>query len=177
MIAAGAKTDYNKSEPILKDISKQIFYIGSDHRVASVLKLAVNINIALISLALAEGLIFVKGNKIDPNLFIKIFNSTYFKTGISEKKGPKIVNDECAPSFYLVNMVKDLNLALRTIHDLGLILPTTASAQAGYRASEMFGLSNMDYTSVASFLLNLNGYNTFGIRWLSRNHHNNDKVC
>lgn len=61
-------------------------------------------------------------------------------------------------------MVKDLNLALRTIHDLGLILPTTASAQANYRASEMFGLSNMDYTSVASFLLNLNGYDTFGMR-------------
>ncbi|MGA7367937.1 MAG: NAD(P)-dependent oxidoreductase [Nitrososphaeraceae archaeon] len=161
LIAAGAKTAYDKSKSILKDISKQIFYIGSDHRAASVLKLAVNINIALISLALAEGLIFVKGNKIDPNLFIKIFNSTYFKTGISENKGPKIVNDEYAPSFYLTNMVKDLNLALRTVHNSGLSLPTTASAQAVYRASEVFGLSNMDYTSVASFLLNLNGYNTF----------------
>jgi 3-hydroxyisobutyrate dehydrogenase len=161
LIAAGAKTAYDKSKSILKDISKQIFYIGSDHRAASVLKLAVNINIALISLALAEGLIFVKGNKIDPNLFIKIFNSTYFKTGISENKGPKIVNDEYAPSFYLTNMVKDLNLALRTVHNSGLSLPTTASAQAVYRASEVFGLSNMDYTSVASFLLDLNGYNTF----------------
>jgi len=164
LIAAGAKAVYDKSKSILKDISKQIFYIGSDHRAASVLKLAVNINIALISLALAEGLIFVKGNKIDPNLFIKIFNSTYFKTGISENKGPKIVNDEYAPSFYLTNMVKDLNLALRTVHNSGLALPTTASAQAVYRASEAFSLSNMDYTSVASFLLNLNGYNTFRMR-------------
>jgi 3-hydroxyisobutyrate dehydrogenase len=162
LIAAGAKAAYDKSKSILKDISKQIFYIGSDHRAASVLKLAVNINIALISLALAEGLIFVKGNKIDPNVFIKIFNSTYFKTGISENKGPKIVNDEYAPSFYLTNMVKDLNLALRTVHNSSLTLPTTASAQAVYRASEVFGLSNMDYTSVASFLLKLNGYEAFG---------------
>ena len=161
LIAAGAKYAYDRSEAILKDISRQIFYIGSDHRVASVLKLAVNINIALISLALAEGLIFVKGNNIDPNIFIKILSSTYFKTGISENKGPKIINDEYTPSFYLTNMVKDLNLALRTGHNSGLTLPTTASAQAVYRASEMFGLSNMDYTSVASFLLNLNGYNTF----------------
>jgi 3-hydroxyisobutyrate dehydrogenase len=124
--------------------------------------LAVNINIALISLALAEGLVFVRGNKIDPNIFVRIFNSTYFKTGISENKGPKIVNDEYAVSFSLMNMVKDLDLALRTALNSGLTLPTTASAQAVYRASEILGLSNMDYTSVASFLLRLNGFNTFG---------------
>ena len=162
LIAAGDKTDYDQSEPILKDISKQVFYIGSNHSTASILKLAVNINISLIALALAEGLVFVKGNNIDPNIFVKIFNSTYFKTGISENKGPKIANDDYTTSFHLMNMVKDLNLALRTAHNSGLILPITTSAHAVYRASEVFGLSNMDYTSVASFILKLNGNNTFG---------------
>jgi 3-hydroxyisobutyrate dehydrogenase len=161
LIAAGNKTAYDQSESILKDISKEIFYVGSNHRTASALKLAVNINIALIALALAEGLVFVKGNEIDPDIFVEIFNSTYFKTGISENKGPKIANDEYTASFYLMNMVKDLNLALRAAHNSGLILPTTASAQTLYKASETFGLSNMDYTSVASFLLRLNGFNTF----------------
>ena len=163
LIAAGDKTDYDQSESILKDISKQIFYIGSNHGTASILKLAVNINISLIALALAEGLVFVKGNKIDPNIFVKIFNCTYFKTGISENKGPKIANDDYTTSFHLMNMVKDLNLALRTAHISGLVLPTTTSAHTVYRASEVFGLSNMDYTSVASFLLKLNGSNTFGL--------------
>jgi len=162
LIAAGDKTDYDQSESILKDISKQVFYIGSNHSTASILKLAVNINISLIALALAEGLVFVKGNNIDPNIFVKIFNSTYFKTGISENKGPKIANDDYTTSFHLMNMVKDLNLALRTAHNSGLILPITTSAHAVYRASEVFGLSNMDYTSVASFILKLNGNNTFG---------------
>jgi 3-hydroxyisobutyrate dehydrogenase len=163
LIAAGAKTYYDQSESILKDISKQVFYIGSNHGTASILKLAVNINISLIALALAEGLVFVKGNNIDPEIFVKIFNSTYFKTGISENKGPRIANDDYTTSFHLMNMVKDLNLALRTAHNSGLVLPTTNSAHAVYRASEVFGLSNMDYTSVASFLLKLNGNNTFGL--------------
>ncbi|HZA61596.1 MAG TPA: NAD(P)-dependent oxidoreductase, partial [Nitrososphaeraceae archaeon] len=105
LIAAGDKTDYDRSEPILKDISKQVFYIGSNHSTASILKLAVNINISLIALALAEGLVFVKGNNIDPNIFVKIFNSTYFKTGISENKGPRIANDDYTTSFHLMNMV------------------------------------------------------------------------
>jgi 3-hydroxyisobutyrate dehydrogenase len=161
LIAAGSKADYDQSESILKDMSREIFYIGSDHKAASTLKLAININISLISIALAEGLVFVKGNGIDANVFLKILNSTYFKTGISENKGPKIVSDEYVPSFHLTNMVKDLNLAMRTALNSGLMLPTSASAHALYRASEAFGLSNLDYTSVASFLLNLNGYNTF----------------
>ena len=163
LIAAGAKTDYDQTEPILKDVSTQIFYIGSNYRTASVLKLAVNINIALIALALAEGLVFVRGNEIDPAIFVKIFNSTYFKTGISENKGPKIVNDDYTASFSLTNMVKDLNLAVRTASTSGLTLPATASAQAVYKASEALGLFKEDYTSVASFLLKLNGFNTFGM--------------
>jgi 3-hydroxyisobutyrate dehydrogenase len=162
LIAAGTKTGYDQIEPILRDISTQIFYVGSNHRTASALKLAVNINIALIALALAEGLVFIKGNEIDPAIFVKIFNSTYFKTGISENKGPKIVNDDYTASFHLMNMVKDLNLALYTARDSGLILPITSSAEAVYRASGVFGLSDRDYTSVASFLLMLNGMTTFG---------------
>ena len=161
LIGAGPNTAYELAEPILKDLSGQIFYIGSDHRAASALKLAININIALIALALAEGMVFARGTGVDTGTFVKILNSTYFKTGISEKKGPRIVNDDYTASFYLTNMVKDLDLALRTAYTSGLTLPTTASAEAVYRASEAFGLSMKDYTSVASYLLKLNGFNTF----------------
>jgi len=161
LIAAGPNRAYELAEPVLRDLSTQIFYLGSDHRNASALKLAFNIHIALIALAFAEGLVFAKGTGIDTDTFVKVLNSTYFKTGISEKKGPRIVNDDYNPSFHLMNMVKDLDLALHTAYTLGLTLPITASAEAVYRASEAFGLSKMDYTSVASYLLKLNGLNTF----------------
>ena len=161
LIAGGPKTTYELAEPILKDLSAQIFYMGSDHRTASALKLAFNIHIALLALALAEGLVFAKGTGVDTDTYLKVLNSTYFKTGISERKGPKIINGDYDASFHLVNMVKDLDLALRTAYTSGLTLPTTASAEAVYRASEAFGLSSMDYTSVASYLLKLNGFNTF----------------
>jgi 3-hydroxyisobutyrate dehydrogenase len=161
LIGAGPKAAYEFAEPILRDLSTQIFYIGSDHRTVSALKLAININIALIALALAEGLVFVRGSGIDTDTFVKILNSTYFKTAISERKGPRIVDDDYTASFYLMNMVKDLDLALRTAYNSGLTLPTTATAEALYRASEAFGLSMKDYTSVASYILKLNGFNTF----------------
>jgi 3-hydroxyisobutyrate dehydrogenase len=161
LIAAGIRTAFELAEPVLKDLSAQIFYLGSDHRTASAAKLAININIALIALALAEGLVFARGTGVDAGTFVRILNSTYFKTGISENKGPKIINDDYMASFHLMNMVKDLDLALRTAYTAGLSLPTTASAEAVYRASEAFGLSMKDYTSVASYILKLNGFNTF----------------
>ncbi|HET7391495.1 MAG TPA: NAD(P)-dependent oxidoreductase [Nitrososphaeraceae archaeon] len=161
LVGAGPKTAYELAEPILRELSSQIFYLGSDHGTASALKLAFNIHIALLALALAEGLVFARGTGVDTATYIKVLNSTYFKTGISERKGPRIVNGDYNASFYLMNMVKDLDLALRTAYASGLTLPTTASAEAVYRASEAFGLSSMDYTSVASYLLKMNGFNTF----------------
>ena len=116
----------------------------------------------MIALAFAEGLAFVKGTGLDPDIFLKILNSTYFRTGVSENKGPKIINDEYAPSFSLANMTKDLKLTLQTAYNSGLTLPTTASSHAIYKASEGAGLSKLDYTSVASFILRLNGIRRFG---------------
>jgi 3-hydroxyisobutyrate dehydrogenase len=161
LVGAGPKIAYGLAEPVLKDLSKQIFYLGSDHKTASALKLAFNINIALIALALSEGLVFARGTGVDTTTFIRILNSTYFKTGISENKGPRIVNDDYTASFHLMNMVKDLDLALRTAYTAGLTLPITTSAEAVYKASEAFGLAMKDYTSVASYLLKLNGFNAF----------------
>src|SRR5215475_9710812 len=34
LIAAGPKTAYDQTEPILKDISTHVFYVGSTHRIA-----------------------------------------------------------------------------------------------------------------------------------------------
>ena len=79
---------------------------------------------------------------------------------MTQKKGPRIINDDFTPSFFLMNMVKDLDLAMHTASSSGLTLPITAFAQAFYKASEASGLSKKDYTSVASYLLGQNGFST-----------------
>jgi 3-hydroxyisobutyrate dehydrogenase-like beta-hydroxyacid dehydrogenase len=81
---------------------------------------------------------------------------------MSESKGPKIIHDEYSPSFSVTNMAKDLRLILQTAYSTGLTLPATASSHAIYKASEASGLSNLDYTSVAAFILRINGISRFG---------------
>jgi 3-hydroxyisobutyrate dehydrogenase-like beta-hydroxyacid dehydrogenase len=111
LIAAGPKIAYEMVEHNLKDLSAQIFYLGTDHRTASALKLAFNIHLALLAIALGEGLVFARGMGVDTDTYLKVLNSTYFKTGISERNGPRIINDDYHASFHLTNMVKDLDLA------------------------------------------------------------------
>jgi 3-hydroxyisobutyrate dehydrogenase len=135
----------------------RIFYVGERDGSANTIKLALNLNIALIASALSEGITLVRRAGIDPSIFIEILNSTYFKTGLSEKKGPKMVKSDFSPTFHLKNMLKDLELATTTAQGNGITLPQTALAQQIFRAANNMGFSDQDYTSICAFLTKING--------------------
>jgi 3-hydroxyisobutyrate dehydrogenase-like beta-hydroxyacid dehydrogenase len=82
--------------------------------------------------------------------------STYFRTGIYEKKGPKMIRNNFGSSFYL-NMVKDLELAMSAAQSFGISLPLTALAQQIYRATNNSGFSEQDYTSIFALIERING--------------------
>ena len=151
-IVSGPKAAFLKVKPIIDKLAKSVFYIGEDAGSANVVKLALNLNIALIASALSEGIILVKAADIKPEIFIKIINSTYFKTGLSKNKGPKMVKNDFEPSFYLKNMLKDLELTASTSQSIGVSLPFASIAQQIYREANNMGYSNLDYTAVMQYL-------------------------
>src|ERR671935_2674643 len=121
-IVAGNKEAFEKTKPVIQGMTNSIFYIGDIDGSANALKLALNLNIALIASAVSEGITLVKGSGIDPEIFIKILNSTYFKTGLSEIKGPKMVKNIFEPKFFLKNMLKDVQLINDCARQNGVIL-------------------------------------------------------
>jgi 3-hydroxyisobutyrate dehydrogenase len=151
-IVSGPKAAFLKVKQIIDKLSKSVFYIGEDAGSANVVKLALNLNIALIATALSEGIILVKAADIKPEIFIKIINSTYFKTGLSKNKGPKMVKNDFEPSFYLKNMLKDLELTTSTSQSIGVSLPLTSITQQIYREANNIGYSDLDYTAVMQYL-------------------------
>ncbi|MCI0563150.1 MAG: NAD(P)-dependent oxidoreductase [Nitrososphaera sp.] len=155
-IVAGPREAYDKVRAIIEVLGKPVFYIGEKDGAANAIKLALNLNIALIACAVSEGITLVKSSGIDPSLFIKILNSTYFRTGLSEKKGPKMVRGEFDPSFHMKNMLKDLELASDTAQAQKITLPQTSLAQQMYRAASNSGYSEMDYTAICAFLAKIN---------------------
>jgi 3-hydroxyisobutyrate dehydrogenase len=155
-MVAGSRQAFEKVRPIIEKLGKT-FYVSERDGAANAIKLAINLNIALVASAVSEGITLVKGSGIDPAIFVQILNSTYFKTGLSEKKGPKMVKNDFTPSFHLKNMLKDLELANSTAQAAGITLPQTALAQQIYRAANNSGFSDQDYTSICAFLAKING--------------------
>lgn len=155
-IVSGSKQAFEKVRQVIEELGTT-FYVGETDGSANNIKLALNLNIALIACALSEGMTLVKRAGIDPSIFIKILNSTYFKTGLSEIKAPKMIKNEFSPSFHLKNMLKDLELATTTAQLNSLTLPQTALAEQMFRAANNIGFSEQDYTAIYAFLTKING--------------------
>src|ERR671924_1625119 len=156
-IVAGSRQAFEKVRHVIEKLGRTSFYVGEKNGSANAIKLALNLNIALVASAVSEGITLVRRSGIDPLIFIEILNSTYFKTGLSEKKGPKMVKNNFSPTFYLKNMLKDLELATSTAQGTGITLPHTALAQQLFRAANNTGFSDQDYTSICAFLAKING--------------------
>ena len=155
-IVSGSKQAFEKVRQVIEELGTT-FYVGEADGSANNIKLALNLNIALIACALSEGMTLVKRAGIDPSIFIKVLNSTYFKTGLSEIKAPRMIKKEFSPSFHLKNMLKDLELATTTAQLNGLTLPQTALAEQMFRAANNIGFSDQDYTAIYAFLAKING--------------------
>lgn len=157
-IVSGSKVAFEKARPVIEALSKNIFYLGDRGGAANAIKLALNLNIALIASAVSEGITLARSLGIDPSIFIQVLNSTYFKTGLSERKGPKMAAGNFEPSFHLKNMLKDLELATSTALAERITLPQTALAQQIFRAANNSGYAEMDYTAICAFLAKINGF-------------------
>lgn len=151
-IVSGNKKIIEKSTRILTSYSKKLFNLGNKDGAANFIKLGLNLNIALIAISLAESIVFVKKSKIDPAKFLEILNSTYFKTGLSEIKGPKMIKNNFEPKFFLKNMLKDVQLLNESAKHNGTSLSFASLAEQYFRIASNRGYSELDYTAILKLL-------------------------
>jgi 3-hydroxyisobutyrate dehydrogenase-like beta-hydroxyacid dehydrogenase len=160
-IVSGNKKSVEKSKRILTSYSKKIFSLGNKDGTANFIKLALNLNIALIAISLAESIVFVKKSKIDPTIFLEILNSTYFKTGLSEIKGPKMVKNNFEPKFFLKNMLKDVQLLNDCARQNEITLSFASLAEQYFRIASNRGYSELDYTGILRLFGEFNNLDSY----------------
>ena len=146
-MVAGSRQAFEKALPVIEKLGTP-FYIGSRDGAANAMKLALNLNIALIASAVSEGITLVRGSGIDPSIFIHILNSTYFKTGLSEKKGPKMVSGDFTPQARLSQHIKDVRLMIAEASRGGNTLPLTATHLQLLELAEATGLGDHDNSAI-----------------------------
>jgi len=154
LMASGDKQAFEKHKKLFETISSKTFFLGENGTAHSV-KLSMNLQIAMLALALSEGITLARGASVDPEIFLEILNSTYFKTGMSQNKAYKMIKDEFTPTFTLQNLKKDLNTINETAKSFGIKLPMTSQAEEIYKKAVEEGFGNLDYTGILAYLKQL----------------------
>ena len=158
MMASGNKNSFDKCKELFDTIANRVFFLG-ENGTAHAVKLAMNLQIAMLALALSEGITLSRGANIDPKIFLEILNSTYFKTGMSENKAFKMIQDKFDATFTLKNLKKDISTISETSKSLGLDLPMIKKAEEIYENAIKEGFGNLDYTGILAYLKKLNEKN------------------
>ena len=155
IMLGGKKSIYPKCKPVFDAISERVFHLG-DNGSGDAMKLAMNLQIAILALVISEGIILAKKSGLDPLTFLEVLNSTYFKTGMSINKGPKMAKGNFKPSFFLSMMQKDLDEINYTAKKFGANLPTAKLANEIYQNALKKGYGELDYTGILAFLERIN---------------------
>ncbi|QDI88342.1 NAD(P)-dependent oxidoreductase [Candidatus Nitrosopumilus sp. SW] len=155
MMASGDKESFEECKEVFEKIANKVFFLG-EKGVAHSIKLAMNLQITMLALALSEGILLVKKANVDPRIFLEILNSTYFKTGMSENKAFKMIDGKYEPTFTLENLKKDITTMTNAAKDLGIELPMIKKAEEVYENAVNEGLGGIDYTGIIEYIKRIN---------------------
>ena len=155
MMASGNKKSFEKCKEVFDNIANKVFFLG-ENGVANSIKLAMNLQITMLAMALSEGIMLVKKSNVDPKIFLEILNSTYFKTGMSEKKAYKMIEGKYNTTFTLSNLKKDITTMTNAAKSLGVELPMINKAEEVYENAIKEGFGDIDYTGIIEYLKKIN---------------------
>ena len=137
-------------QPVLAAMGKKFFPLGGPGAGQTV-KLAMNALLALQVNALAEALALVMGAGIAGEKLVEVMQSSMARSPLLDLKAPLILAKNFAPSFPLRLMHKDLGLAIDLANQLGVPMPSTATAREVYNAVRGKATEDVDYAAVARF--------------------------
>ena len=151
LMASGNKDAYERHKKIFETIAHRNFFLG-DSGAAHSIKLAMNLQISMLALALSEGITLTRKAGFEPEKFLEILNSTYFKTGMSENKAHNMIKDSFEPTFMLKNMTKDLGIINEAAKSFNADLPMAKLASKVYQDAVEAGFGEIDYTGILAYL-------------------------
>ncbi len=137
------------AEPLLRLVSETRLVVAAEPRRAAALKLAMNLNLAVMIEGLAEALTFARRAGIGDDLFFSALAQNVGHSGLAKLKEPKLRAGDFSPQFSVKHMHKDMRLASAAS---GGRLPLLEAARERLRLAEEGGDGDRDFTAVLKLL-------------------------
>jgi 3-hydroxyisobutyrate dehydrogenase-like beta-hydroxyacid dehydrogenase len=149
-MVGGEAATLARVESLLAAMGKKWFHLGP-HGAGQIVKLAMNLLLALEVQALSEALALVTGAGIPGENLVGVMQASMARAAVLDVKAPLILKQDYTPSFPLRLMHKDLGLALDLANQIGMPLPACAAAREVYSAVKGAAKEDVDYAAVARF--------------------------
>ena len=146
---------YARVEPLLRELGTPT-HIGENGQ-GLVLKLAINISLAVQMLAFAEGLLLAERGGIDPSAAAEMMAASPIGSPMLKARLPLILNLPDEAWFDIGLMQKDIVLALEAARELGIPLPSAAAADEMLTLARAQGHEHHDLAALFETLRQLVG--------------------
>ncbi|MDX6645131.1 MAG: hypothetical protein QOK40_858 [Miltoncostaeaceae bacterium] len=155
VMVGGDEEAYARVEPILRALGTPT-YIGENGQ-GLVLKLAINISLAVQMLAFSEGLLLASRAGIDRTLAVEVMARSAIASPMLKARAPLVLDLPDEAWFGIGLMQKDVALALDTARRLGVPLPSATAADGLLVVAAALGYKERDLAALFEVLAQLAG--------------------
>jgi 3-hydroxyisobutyrate dehydrogenase-like beta-hydroxyacid dehydrogenase len=153
IMVGGDHDAYRRVEPVLRVLGTPE-YIG-DNGQGLVLKLAINISLAVQMLAFSEGLLLAERDGIDPHRAAEVMAESAIGSPMLKARVPLVLDKPDETWFDVGLMHKDIRLAREAATDLATPLPTAAVADEMLTQAERLRYGQRDIAALHEVLTQL----------------------
>ena len=145
---AGDSSVIDKAEPLLKDLSVKMTYVGGPGKAAE-LKALVNMVMNINTAGLAEGLGLADALGLDLKVVTEVFSQTGANSRVLETDGPDMLDREHSTFFSAAHAAKDSGIALELAKEQKLNLPLLEASKRQYDRMIELGLGEIDKSGIS----------------------------
>jgi 3-hydroxyisobutyrate dehydrogenase-like beta-hydroxyacid dehydrogenase len=153
IMVGGDEEAYQRIEPVLRVLGTPE-YVGENGQ-GLVLKLAINISLAVQMLAFSEGLLLAERDGIDPHRAAEIMTESAIGSPMLKARVPLVLDKPNETWFDVDLMHKDIRLARQAGTELATPLPTAAVADEILTRADQLGYGHRDIAAVHEVLAQL----------------------
>ena len=148
LMCAGSEETFRRAEPVLKELSASLRYVGKTGEAAKV-KALVNMVMNINTAGLAEGLGLGEALGLDLTMLREVFAETGAASRVLQTDGEDMQNRDHAVFFSAAHAAKDSGIALDLAKEVQLDLPLARATRKQYERMIAEGLGELDKSGIA----------------------------
>jgi 3-hydroxyisobutyrate dehydrogenase-like beta-hydroxyacid dehydrogenase len=151
IFVGGGDMAFAKVEPLLYELGQAVTHVGANGQ-GLLIKLAVNISLAVQTLAFSEGLLLAERGGVEPRLAAEAMSSSSIGSPMLKARIPLLLDLPEQAWFDIALMAKDIGLARDAADELAIPLPTAAAAQEMLARASDLGYGHRDLAALHEVL-------------------------